>query len=329
MRVLVLGGTRFIGRAIVEELAAAGHELAVVHRGEREPPNGFPDAAHIHVERGHLRAKRDEIAAFRADAAVDTFAMTRAGAEVALDVVPEGIPTVVLSSMDVYRAFGALNSGLVTDSVPIDEASPVRADRYMYRGKMPGAAWADEYEKLDVEELVLPRGATVLRLPMVFGEGDGQRREEFILRRVRAGRGRIPIGSGSWLSARGYVRDIARGARLCLERPERVRGEILNLCERRTAPVVLWATQILHAAGSEAELVRVPEDLLPEDMGETATIAQHLMVDSTKARELVGYTDTEPLEAVRRSVAWHLANPPERDDPGFDADDRALAAATA
>ena len=37
MRVMVLGGTRFIGAAVVEELHANGHELLVVHRGEHEP----------------------------------------------------------------------------------------------------------------------------------------------------------------------------------------------------------------------------------------------------------------------------------------------------
>ena len=36
MRVAVIGGTGFIGRAIVAELEAAGHAVLVVHRGERE-----------------------------------------------------------------------------------------------------------------------------------------------------------------------------------------------------------------------------------------------------------------------------------------------------
>jgi len=36
LRVLVLGGTRFIGRALVFELRGCGHEVAVVHRGEHE-----------------------------------------------------------------------------------------------------------------------------------------------------------------------------------------------------------------------------------------------------------------------------------------------------
>ncbi len=40
---------------------------------------------------------------------------------------------------------------------------------------------------------------TALRLSMIYGEHDGQRREEFILRRVRACRRRIPIGAGTSL----------------------------------------------------------------------------------------------------------------------------------
>lgn len=46
-----------------------------------------------------------------------------------------------------------------------------------------------------VEDIYLPRGVISLRLPMVFGERDYQRREEFMLRRVRAGRDCIPIGA--------------------------------------------------------------------------------------------------------------------------------------
>jgi hypothetical protein len=50
-------------------------------------------------------------------------------------------------------------------------------------------------------------------------------------------------------------------------------------------------------------------------------------VDSSKARDLLGWTETDPHEALVRSVAWHLANPPEDASGDFAADDRALAAA--
>jgi hypothetical protein len=78
--------------------------------------------------------------------------------------------------------------------------------------------------------------------------------------------------------------------------------------------------------------------LLPDDLKLLGTIAQHLLVgrapawtgqqhllvDSSKARDLLGWEQTDPHEALRRSVAWHLANPPEDASDDFTADDRAL-----
>ena len=319
MRVVVLGGTRFIGRAIVEDLAAAGHQLLLVHRGVLEP-EGLPLAEHLHVERADLPAHRAVLEKFSPDAAIDCRALTRPDAETAVAALPAGIRLAVISSMDVYRAFGALNDDVETDPVPLDEESPLRTNRYPYKGKREGM---DDYDKLDVEEVYLPRGATSLRLPMVYGERDYQRREEFILRRVRAGRMRIPIGAGMWLACRAYVRDVARGARLTLESPAAA-GDVLNLCEDRTFSIGLWSRMILDAAGSEAELVRVTDDLLPDDLKPTGAMAQHIIASGRKARRLLGWTTSDPATALRATVAWHLANPPDGSDPDFSADDRAL-----
>jgi nucleoside-diphosphate-sugar epimerase len=106
-----------------------------------------------------------------------------------------------------------------------------------------------------------------------------------------------------------------------------VRGETFNLGESRTYPVGLWAQMILDAAGSDAELVRVPDDKLPDDLGLSGAVPQHLLVDSSKARRALGWSDTEPREALAASVSWHLANPPVQPDGDFTADDDALAAA--
>jgi UDP-glucose 4-epimerase len=198
VKVVVLGGTRFIGRAIVEELFAAGHDLLIVHRGNLEP-HDMPAVRHLHAERMKLAAHHDELAAFEPEAAVDCRALTRADSEAVLDALPRDLRLVVISSLDVYRAFGALNDERETDPVPLDESSPVRPSRYPYRGKMPGM---DDYDKLDVEDVYLARGATSVRLPMVYGEHDYQLREEYILRRVRAGRTHIPFGAGTWLACR-------------------------------------------------------------------------------------------------------------------------------
>ena len=320
MRVIVLGGTRFIGRAIVEELAAAGHELLLAHRGVLEP-EGLPSAQHLHADRKDLPAHRSELAAFAPDAAIDCRALTRADAETALAALPAGIRLVVISSVDVYRAFGAVLGERETDPVPLDEDSPVRSERYPFRGKSPDR---DDYDKLDVEDVYLPRGGTVLRLPMVYGEHDYQLREEFILRRVRAGRTRIPFGAGTWLACRAYVRDVARAAHLALRSPD-APGQVLNICEDRTYSMRMWSLAILDAAGSDAELVRVRDDLLPEDLQPTGTMSQHIAATARKARSLLGWSTSDPLTSLRNTVRWHLDHPPDQPESDFSADDRALA----
>ena len=320
MKVVVLGGTRFIGRAIVEELAAAGHEVLIVHRGNLEPDD-MVAVQHVHADRMELVAHRDELAAFRPDAAIDCRALTRADSEIAIDALPSGIRLVVISSLDVYRAFGAVNEDRETDPVPLDEESPVRPNRYPYRGERPGM---DDYDKLDVEDVYLSHGATSLRLPMVYGEHDYQLREEFLLRRVRAGRTRIPFGAGMWLACRGYVKDVARGVHLALTTPEAA-GEVFNLCEEKTYSMRMWSHMILEAAASNAELVRVSDDLLPEDMKATGTMSQHIAASARKARSMLGWTTSDPQESLRTTVRWHLAHPPPDANPDFSADDRALA----
>lgn len=329
LRVAVLGGTRFIGRRIVDELVEHGHDVLVVHRGTSHAPDLRDDVPHLHADRLDLYTVTDQLRRFDPEAVLDCAALGAADADAVLGAFPAGgdLRLVVLSSMDTYRAYGSLHAGTVTDDVPIDETSPVRPDRYPYRGQIPGM---DDYEKLDVEERWLARGGTVCRLPMVYGERDYQRREEFLLRRVRAGRREVPIGAGTALLTFGYVGDIARGVRLAIEAdPAVAAGEIFNFGERRSPTMALRARRILGAAGASdaVDLVRVPDEALPPDLGILGSVDQPLLVSSEKARRVLGWDETDPDEALRRSVEWHLAHPPE-DQAGagdFSGDDEALA----
>src|SRR6202043_2578932 len=126
-----LGGTRFIGRAIVSALVDAGHDLLVCHRGDTEPAD-LPHAAHLHAERGQRGEHHGRLAAFNASAVVDCLAMSAPDAHAAWDALPDpALHRVVLSSQDVYRAFATLQcNGLATDTVPITEEAPLRSDRY-------------------------------------------------------------------------------------------------------------------------------------------------------------------------------------------------------
>ncbi len=68
MRFLILGGTRFLGRYIVEEVLRAGHEVTLFNRG-RSNPGLFTDVETLHGDR------RDSLAALKGrrwDACIDT-----------------------------------------------------------------------------------------------------------------------------------------------------------------------------------------------------------------------------------------------------------------
>jgi 2'-hydroxyisoflavone reductase len=70
MKILSIGGTRFFGRAFVEEAVRRGHDVTVFHRGESEP-HGFPSVEHVHGDRN---AGLDGLAGGSWDAVLDTWA---------------------------------------------------------------------------------------------------------------------------------------------------------------------------------------------------------------------------------------------------------------
>src|SRR5690349_16998180 len=50
VKLLVIGGTRFVGRAFVEQAVRHGHDVTVFHRSASEPDD-FPPVEHPHGDR--------------------------------------------------------------------------------------------------------------------------------------------------------------------------------------------------------------------------------------------------------------------------------------
>ena len=86
--------------------------------------------------------------------------------------------------------------------------------------------------------------------------------------------------------------------------------------------------EIGSAAGWDGEVVAVPEDRLPKHLDWGLNTEQHWFVDTTRIRRELGYRETVPRnEALRRTVAWEQAHPPEKADPAsfdYTAEDAAL-----
>lgn len=314
MKVLVLGGTSFIGRRIVECLNARGDEVAVFHRGLTEP-EGLVPVRHIDADRKEMSGKAAEVRDFGPDAVLDSNALTGADVDAVTSILPD-VPSVVLSSQDVYQAIAALRGGTCDAAVPLDEQAELRRERYPYAGR-GHAGVPDDYDKLDVEERWLPRGAVVLRLPMVYGPHDDQQREAPILRRVLHGSREIPTGGGTLLWTRAHVDDVASAALAALDN-RAADGLAVNIGEERTFPIGTWFRQIAAAAGEDVSFVTVPDAQVPADLSISRTHSQHLLASVARARELLNWSASEANARVRQSVAWHLQN--SRFDPWTDAE---------
>src|SRR5258708_36931831 len=104
MRVLILGGTGFLGPPIAARLLALGHEVTVFHRGTPDA-NVQKGTGVIHGDRNRLEESLDDLRRLRPDVVVDLLAFTQAQAE-SLMAAFRGYAgrLVVLSSGDVYLA---------------------------------------------------------------------------------------------------------------------------------------------------------------------------------------------------------------------------------
>jgi nucleoside-diphosphate-sugar epimerase len=315
MRVLVIGGTGFIGRPLVRELARMGHAVSVLTRGGS--PAELP-AETIMGERGDLPALRPP-----ADVVIDLILSSGAQAARLMETF-RGIAgrVVAASSIDVYRACGVLHGSEQgpLEPVPLTEDSALRTRLQTYPPesvKMLQSIFhwlGDEYDKIPVEQAIMGDPAlpgTVLRLPMVYGPGDRLRRFHPVLKRIGDGRRAILFeeGNAAWRSPRGYVDNVAAAIALAAV-SEQAAGRIYNVAERPAFSELEWARKIAAAAGWDGEFVVLPKDRMPAHLVQKGNSAQHWEADSARIRRELGYREPVPLdEAIRRTVEWERAHP--------------------
>src|SRR5579871_51005 len=326
MRVLVLGGSGFIGAHVVERLLAAGHDVTSFQRGNFTSSAGIPV---IRGDRNRLEGSAHALRRVRADVVVDGIGFTRTQAE-SLVATFRGHAerVVVLSSGDVYHAYDLLRR-LVEgepEATPLRESARLRDRMFPYRGvpvpQKYGFSW-DEYEKILVERTVMGDSglpATVLRLPMVYGPGvrdAGQRRFFPYLKRMEDGRPAILFDerTARWRAPWGYAADMAEAVRLAVE-SHRAAGEIFNVCEAESLDTQSWVRELAGSEGWDGEMVTVNSPCPPPSFPEKLNLAQHLDMDSKKIRRLLGYCETVPRsKALERTVAWEREHWPAEADP--------------
>ncbi|HEX2618699.1 MAG TPA: NAD-dependent epimerase/dehydratase family protein [Phototrophicaceae bacterium] len=319
MKILVIGGTRFIGLAVVRQLQAHGHQVAVFNRGQTavDLPEGV---THIAGDKNALADSRAVLAEFAPDVVMHNIVTKEKDAQAALDVFT-GLAKrlVMVSSMDVYAPYGRLIGTETGDPLPIpfDESAPLREAWYPYRAQATDENdFRFHYDKIPAERLVLTSKdlpGTVLRLPMVYGENDFQHRLMPFFKPMDDGRSAIVLDEGyaNWRSTYGYVENVAAAiVRACED--DRANGKVYNIGDL-TPSMLELGEMVKTLVGWQGEFVTVPTENLPESLHTGMDTRHSLAATAERIQHDLGYQPVIDREtAMRRTIAWEREHlPPE------------------
>jgi nucleoside-diphosphate-sugar epimerase len=131
----------------------------------------------------------------------------------------------------------------------------------------------------------------------------------------------------TWRWSRGYVEDAAHALALAVT-DDRAAGRVYNVAWEPALTMAEWVRRVGEVVGWRGEVVALPTARLPAHLVPETDPTHDLVVDTGRIRHELGYAEVVPPdEALRRTVAWELAHPPDEIDPArFDyaAEDDAL-----
>jgi nucleoside-diphosphate-sugar epimerase len=316
MRVLVIGGTRFVGRLLAFRLLARGHVVTLFNRGTRPDPFG------TRVERvigdrttGDLERRLHDRTF---DAVVDFAAYQGDEVRRAISLFSGRVGHYVfVSTGQVYLVREGLavgpNGARETDYDgpvrPKPEADPDLGD------------WEYGVGKRDCEDALIEAWArdrfpaTRLRIPMVNGEGDYYGRvQAYVARILDGGPLLVPHRGGDPRTRHAYGADVAAATEAMLG-VDTTFGEAFNLANDETPTLVELLTMLAAHLGATPKLVPITlarleaEEIDPRDISPFSGKWMSFL-DPSKAKA-VGFVAT-PLDVqLGRIVASFLAHVPE------------------
>lgn len=217
MKILILGGTGFLGPQIVRRAVANGHEMTLFNRG-RTGPDLFPDLEHIQGDRyTDLSGLEKAVAGGRSwDAVIDTFTYVPETVTDAMDVLlPAMGQFVVISTTSVYASNNEPGMDETGAVATVDDATAQGIKTHREVGVHYGAMKARV--EIAAEER-MPGKVCVIRPGLIVGERDTSGRYTYWPVRGSEGGSMIAPGTGEDFVQIVDVRDLGDFTVECIER---------------------------------------------------------------------------------------------------------------
>jgi 2'-hydroxyisoflavone reductase len=327
MKVLVIGGTLFIGRLLVEELVKAGHDVAILHRKPKHDLGRRVE--NLVADRNDATSLNEALAGRRFEAVYDNVYDWERGTSAAqVEATVRACGGTRLSRYIFMSSVAAYGDGLNHK-----ESDPLAPDYHSNPYIRHKASTERRLFRMHAQT-GLP--VETFRPPFIYGPGNPFYREQFFWDRLRAGRPIIIPGDGHRLMQFVYVHDLVHAMVRALEEPRAV-GEAFNIGDPKPVTQFELVEKLAKVAGTEANLVRVPRDVIVQAGGNAMDEPYYFgeYLDMPPITENIGKTTRvlkmklTPLDAgLKETYRWYTRNHKAR-TAGFDFDDRVLAMAKA
>jgi nucleoside-diphosphate-sugar epimerase len=311
---LVVGGTRFVGRHLVEHLLDHDYHVTLFNRGTHENPF----ASHERVD--HVQGDRSVTTDLQAAAMTVDY-------DAVFDVVAYH-PEEVATATDVFadaEAYVYVSSGAAYG----DEIIPKREDETGLEPCTPDQATDDSAASYGARKAAGDRAvfeaaargvrAMSVRPCVVYGPHDYTERTDYWLARVREHDRVLVPGDGTNVWHRVYAPDVAEAIRLVAERGDA--GEAYNVGDRRLTTLREYVDLAADAMGTDVEVVTAGErelaagGLSPTDFPLYRSYP-HVMSTAKLAR--LGWESTPLSSAMLATAADHRESDRDGSDVGPD-----------
>jgi nucleoside-diphosphate-sugar epimerase len=304
MKILVIGGTLFIGRGLVAGLLKEEHDVTILHR---KPGHDLGKRVHeIIADRNDSEEVKLALAGRQFDIVFDNVydwerGTTAAQVEGTARACGDRLRRYVFMSS--VAAYGdGLNhhegDALAPDSHPDTYVrNKAMSERSLFR--------MHQRNKFPV---------VTLRPPYLYGPGNPHYREAFFWDRLRDDRPIIIPGDGRRLMQFVYVKDLVAAALRAAEEPSAV-GHAFNIANARPVTQTELVETLADVAGKTPELVRIPRTRLLQagghPMGPKLYYGMYYDLPPitqvvTKAQRMLDFHPTDFHAGLKETYRWYL-----------------------
>lgn len=306
MKILVIGGTLFIGRLLVKELLKAGHDVSILHRHAKHDfgkkvTNLVADRNNPESVKAALAGKHFEIIF---DNAYDQErGTTAAQVEATARSIGDRLSRYIFMSS--VAAYGdGLNHHEGDALAPDDHQDPyvrnkAMSERILFRMHQRNG---------------FP--VVTIRPPFIYGPGNPYYREAFFWDRMRDNRPVILPGDGRRLMQFVHVKDLVGACIKLIDTPD-VAGHAFNVANPRPLTQLEAIEAFAQAAGKEPKFVRIPRERIlragGHPMGPRLYFGMYLDVPAitlvvNKAQRMLKFKPIDFASGLKETYRWYLRN---------------------